>query len=139
MVCSCALLLVGTYILFDILDVDGSDLLKRIFHDPFVAYAGAAEAKRVLQQGGAVVSAEHLATHKLSCVPFLVSPHPFALSTIFLLGARHPEVDLRLRIRRSVDAAPSETDDDLSPTRSRTRVASPISFHSCFRRMVGHT
>lgn len=44
----CASLAVGAHIVFDILDVDGSDLRNRTFNDPLVAQTSLVETKRPL-------------------------------------------------------------------------------------------
>ena len=42
----CLSLLVGAHMVFDILDVDGSDLPNRIFHDPLLPQTSLAETER---------------------------------------------------------------------------------------------
>lgn len=46
----CLLLAVGAYIVFDVLDLDGSDLRNRVLQSPLVSQTALAEAERVILQ-----------------------------------------------------------------------------------------
>lgn len=107
----CSLLALGAYIIFDVLDVDGSDLQKRILRNPMASQAVEAETKRALHQNSAApdVLGHVSVSVVLQPLSTSVSVSPHTIPGTF--GARLARVHLRLYPSRDTLPAPSPTDD----------------------------
>ena len=104
----CALLLVGAYVLFDILDVDGSQMISRPTDAIMsVMSGGPADADRFLRTDGATLGAGD----------FLV-PLPSRLSSVKCGGMSAAAIPLRFRQSRLLPRVNLHSEMALSPTPS---------------------
>ena len=103
----CALLLVGAYVLFDILDVDGSQMISRPTDAIVSVEPQQADADRFLRTDGATLGASD----------FLV-PIPSRLSSVKCGGISAATTPLRFRQSRLLPRVNLHSETALSPTPS---------------------
>ena len=101
----CALLLVGAYVLFDILDVDGSQMISRPTDAIMSVGPQQADADRFLRTDGATLGAGD----------FLV-PLPSRLSSVKCGGMSAAAIPLRFRQSRLLPRVNLHSEMALSPT-----------------------
>jgi hypothetical protein len=103
----CALLLVGAYVLFDLLDVDGSQMISRPTDAIVSVEPQQADADRFLRTDGATLGAGD----------FLV-PLPPRLSSVKCGGMSAATIPLRFRQSRLLPRVNLHSEMALSPTPS---------------------
>ncbi len=117
----CSLAAVGVFIVFEVLDLDGSDLNKRIFQPPIPSSPILAEAEGVLRQGTFAIQETLGHIHVLVDLPQTsarISRCAYAAPAI--VGMRLTRIRARAHIRRG--PFPSATPSDEPPSTLDRRV-----------------
>jgi hypothetical protein len=108
----CSLAAVGVFIVFEVLDLDGSDLYKRIFQPPIPSSPILAEAEGVLRQGTYAIQKAPGHIHALVDLrqpSARVSRCPYTAPAI--VGMRLTRIHRRAHIRRATFPSPAASDE----------------------------